>query len=69
MPRLINALSCFRLFIQIFVGHSLLLLWVATNISSSSLMIIPVMVFVMLIREKSESLEIFKALKAKVELQ
>ena len=33
-----------RLFIQIFVGYSFLLLWVATNISSRLLMIIPVMV-------------------------
>ena len=32
------------LFIQIFVGHSLILQWVATNISSHSLMIILVMV-------------------------
>ena len=44
MPRLIDALSCLGLFIQIFVGNSLLLLWVTTNISSHSLMIIPVMV-------------------------
>ena len=44
MLRLINALSFLRLFIQIFVGDSLLLLWVATNISSRSLMIIPIMV-------------------------
>ena len=44
MPRLIDALSCLGLFIQIFVGHSLCMLWVATNISSCSLMIIPVMV-------------------------
>ena len=44
MLRLIDAPSCLGLFIQIFVGYSLLLLWVATNISSRSLMIISVMV-------------------------
>ena len=44
MPRLIDALSCLGLFILIFLGYSFLLLWVATNISSCSLMIIPVMV-------------------------
>ena len=44
MPRLIDKLSCLGLFIQIFMGHSLLLLWMATNISSRSLMIIIVMV-------------------------
>ena len=44
MPRLIDTPSCLGLFIQIFVGHSLLLLWVTTNISSRSLMIIPVIV-------------------------
>ena len=43
MSRLIDVLSCLELFIQIFVGHSLLL-WVAANISSGSLMIIPVRV-------------------------
>ena len=44
MPRLIDALSCVGLFIKIFVRPSLFLLWVATNISSRSLMTIPVMV-------------------------
>ena len=38
-----DVLSCLGLFIQIFVSHSLLFLWVSTNISSRSLMIIPVM--------------------------
>ena len=37
--------SFLGLFIQIFMGHSLLLLRVAINISSRSLMVIPVMVF------------------------
>ena len=37
-PRLLG------LFIQIFVSHSILLLWLAINISSCSWMIIPVMV-------------------------
>ena len=63
---MIDALSCFGLFIQIFVGHSLLLLRVAINISSYSLMIIPRYGFVKLIREKSDSLEAFKA---KIEIQ
>ena len=44
MPSLTDASSFLGLFIHIFVGHSLLLLWVATNISSRSLIIIPVMV-------------------------
>ena len=44
MLRLLDALSCLRLFIQTFVGNSLLLLWMATNISLRSLMIIPIMV-------------------------
>ena len=44
MPRLIDTMSCLGLFIPIFVGYSLILLRVATNISSHSLMIFPVMV-------------------------
>ena len=48
MSRLIDALSCLGLFTQIFVGHSLLLLYVATIISSRSLMIILVMVLLSL---------------------
>ena len=44
MPSLTDAPSFLGLFIDIFIGHSLLLLWVATNISSCSLMIIPVIV-------------------------
>ena len=69
MPRLINAPNCLGLFIQIFVGYSPLLLWATTNISSHSLMIIPHYGFAKLIREKSASLEAFKAFKSKVELQ
>ena len=66
MPRLIDVLSCLGLFIQIFVSHSILLLWVATNIFSRSFIIIPVMV---LSSSFTKSLEAFKAFKAKVELQ
>ena len=68
MSRFIDALSCLRLFIQISVGHSLHLLWVATNISSCSFDYFRYG-FVELIHEKSDFLEAFKAFKAKVELQ
>ena len=80
----IDVLSCLGLFIQIFVGHSLLLLWVIhTNICGSFIPLAmggykyfitfvddyPRYGFVELIHEKSESLEAFKAFKVKVELQ
>ena len=45
MARLTDAPSCLGLFIHLLLGYSLLLLWMATNFSSHSLMIIPVMVF------------------------
>ena len=44
MPKLTDAPRLLGLFIQIFVSHSILLLWLTINISSCSWMIIPVMV-------------------------